>query len=792
MKILRLIFILFFSLSFLFPQQTLEPIRILGVDVEGNEMASDRVIKYTSGLLEGKEIIPGDFGQSVKKLWRTELFSDIQIFLEKETVDGIFIKIVVEENPILGEIKFEGNKKKKQSDFDEELDLTSGQRIQPYLINNCVEKIKEIYSEDGYLRVEVDTELLETERENVKDLTFHIKENKKVKIKEIRFIGNKVFSNFKLRRKLKETKVQRWYLFWRSTFDNDKYEEDKIALGKFYRNHGYKDFRIISDSFDYVDEGKRMVITIEVSEGHQYQFRNFTWEGNTLYSDDALMDRLNLERGDIYNEEDFNISLYEWVQGLYMDKGYIYSQITPQFIPVRKNTMLNPDAVDSLDVHFVVVENHQVSVRDINISGNTKTRENVIRREFKILPGDIFNRELLMRSVREVMILNYFSNVVPDVLPVEKDKVDLLIEVEEKSSDRANASIGFTGEYGITGGASLEFNNFLGRGQQLVFSFEEGTQYSVYTSGKAAKHRRISISFTDPMINDTPNLIGFSMFYYLRGKSPYYYSIPLDREVYGGAIRFGRRFKWPDNFFRGTWMIQGTKKLYTGSEEDLEQYVGGYEKTLGISVTQFIKRDSRNHPEFPSKGSVMNWTSSLSGGILGGNENFHKHVLKCDWYTPTFWKFVLYSSLQMGAIKEIKTGREEISIIPVDEKFFMGGSGIPYGNMLRGYVDNTVGPYDGGPLGGTVLLKCSAEFRFPFSENPTVYGLAFAEMGNVWNGFDGVDPFDLKRSAGIGIRMFMPMLGMLGFDYGYGFDDIPATEQSPEGWNFHILFGMPF
>ncbi|MCH7731790.1 MAG: outer membrane protein assembly factor BamA [Candidatus Marinimicrobia bacterium] len=762
--------------------QTAKPIKILGVVVTGNNSTSTTVIKYTSGLMEGKEIIPGDFGLSVKKLWRTGLFSNIQIMLDKETDDGIYISIEVEENPVLGEIKLKGNKKKKWKDFEEELNLNIGQRLQLHHMKEAVAKMKELYAEDGYLRVEIEPELEDGKFEDVKNLIFYIKEHKKVKIKKIRFSGNKTYSDRKLRRQFKETKIQKWYLFWRSAFEMDKFEEDKIHLAQFYRNLGHKDYRILSDSISFSENGRKMYVNITVFEGPKYYLREFTWEGNTLYSEEKLFKRLNFHKGDVYDEEEFNKAVFEQVQSLYMDKGYIYSQITPQMTPVGE---------DSLDVHFMIVENNQVSVRKIDIAGNTKTRENVIRRELKIMPGDIFNRELLMRSARELFILNYFADVVPDVIPVEDDEVDLLINLEEKSSDKATASVGYNQQFGITGGIGFEFNNFAGKGQQLILSFNEGTQYRI--GGKQpSKYRSISASFTDPMVNDTPNLIGLSAYYSLRGQDINFFSFPLDRELYGLSVRWGRRLKWPDNYFRGSWMVQGSRTLYKGSKEDLEEYVGGFKKTQGISITQFITRDSRNHPEYPSRGSVMRWTSTLSGGLLGGNENFQKHELRLEWYTPVVWEFALLSSLHMGSISELTSKDGGVSIIPIDEKYIMGGSGIPYGTMLRGYLDNTVGPYNSRPLGGNVMLKYTTELRFRFSKNPTVYGLVFAEMGNVWKSFSVADPFDLKRSAGFGIRMFMPMLGMIGFDMGYGFDDVLSTPESPEGWRFHILFGMPF
>ncbi|MFQ6608354.1 MAG: outer membrane protein assembly factor BamA [Fidelibacterota bacterium] len=770
--------------------QAADRITLLGVEVLGNRYVSDIYIQRTSGLVIGKEILPGDFGTAVRKLWDSDAFADVQITLDEETEEGIYIVIEVVENPELEEIEFVGGKK-KQKEIKEDLNLYSGMRIPPHLLTEIEQKIKEMYAEDGFLLAEVTAELRDGETEGRKNLLITIDPKDKVKTRDIRFSGNEAFSDRKLRKQLKETKIQKWYLFWRSNFDAKKYDEDKGLLTDFYMNNGYRDFSISSDTVYYSEDERGYVIEINVEEGNQYYFRNFSWTGNTIFSEEQLFSRLNIQPGDLYNQEEFNLAVFDRVQGAYMDDGYIYSQIVPEIAPIGR---------DSLDITFSITENNQVSVRKIDIAGNTKTRENVIRRELKIMPGDIFNRELLMRSAREIMILNYFADVVPDVVPVDEDEIDLRITVEEKVSDQATASIGFAGEYGITGGGSVEFNNFLGKGQQLAFRFQQGAQNVnsyYYGQGQAARYRQFSFSFVDPMVNDTPVLIGFSTFYYLRGRNSSYYGLPLDREVIGGSIRFGKRLKWPDNYFRSTWVLQGTRKSYRGSEEDLQNYVSGFRETNGLSIGQVISRDSRNHPEFPSVGSVFNWSSTISGGplqtpLFNVHENFHKHVFRFDWYAPAFWKFVLASSLQFGAIKEIPTKGVERSIIPVDDRFIMGGSGIPYGTMLRGYVDNTVGPYNGRPIGGQVMMKYSAEFRMRFSDNPTVYGLLFAEMGNVWEDFAETDIFDLKRSAGVGIRMFMPMVGMLGFDMGYGFDDVRATSESPEGWRFHVLFGMPF
>tara|TARA_Y100000590_G_scaffold470581_1_gene666557 strand:- start:4816 stop:7194 length:2379 start_codon:yes stop_codon:yes gene_type:complete len=774
-----------------FSAQTPAPMKIAGVEVEGNNITTATVVKYTSGIVEGKEIMPGEFGKAVKKLWATGFFSDIQVQLDRESVDGLYVTIIVEETPILGNVTFTGDKKKRR-DIEDELDLKKGQRIRPHLIKESIEKIKRLLAEDGYLRAHAEATITDGDMDNVKDVSFRVKTGKKVKIGAINFHGNEAFKERKLRKEMKDTKIQKWYLFWRTAFDKEKFRTDKGLLTQFYQNNGFKDFRIVADSLSYSKNGK-INLDLWIHEGEKYYFRNFTWEGNDLYEMDELVYTLDIRKGDLFNGEEFDKAVNERVHGLYMDRGYIYSMVNPMFTPIGD---------DSIDVHFSITENHQVSVRRLDISGNDRTRENVIRREMKVIPGEVFNRELLMRSAREVFILNYFADVRPDVIPVDEDEIDILLTVEEKSSDQANANIGYSQEFGIMGGGGVQFNNFSGKGQQFAVNLSQGVQGNMRNYGygfgyQAAQYKSISFSFTDPMVNDRPVLLGFSVFYYLRGQNRYYYSIPFDREMQGASFRIGTRLKWPDNYFRSFWAISISQKNYRGTEENLKEYgLLGISNSVGLSFSQTVTRDSRNHPEFPSRGSSFSWTSTLSGGpfsseLLPVHENFHKHILKFDWFTNPFWKAALVSSWQFGAIKDLPPRHTENTIIPIDEKFIMGGSGIPYGTLLRGYQDNTVGPYNRYPLGGRVMMKYLAEIRFPFSENPTVYGLLFAEMGNNWLNFKETDPFDLKRSAGFGIRMFMPMLGMLGFDMGYGFDDISFTEKSPEGWRFHVLFGMP-
>ncbi len=789
-------FLILITLStLLLGQQTF---KLKQVQVEGNTLTSENMVRYTAGLKNGEEVKVEDFSQAVKRLWELGVFSDIQILFDQESPEGISIIIQVEESSVLGKVRFMGNKKLKDRKFREKMTFQRGMRIKPHLIIDSINKIKNMYAEDGYLLAEVTAELTEPSATGIKiagketqtrDIIFYIQENKKVKIREIDFVGNETFSDWRLRRKgFKETKQQRWYLFWRSSFDSGKFSEDLENLRSFYRNNGYRDFTVLSDTILYSEDKKGMIIQLHLSEGPQYKYRHFSWEGNSLYDTETLREALNLKNGAAYSQEEFDEALYQRVQRLYMDRGYIYSQIEPRFTPVGE---------DSLDLHFSITENHQVSVRHINIFGNDKTRENVIRRELRIFPGDVFNRSMLERSARNLFILNYFANIEPNVVPVDDDEIDLEFLVEEKSSDKASASVGFTGVYGMTGGGSVEFNNFLGLGQVLSLSFQVGTSYSLYRT-EPAKYRSYSFRFMDPMFRDTPNRVGFSLFYRFQGRATQYY-LPLDMVLKGGSVEWGRRWRWPDDFFRGYWVFQAMRRDYQGTQEELDSFVGGFKSTLGISITQVISRDSRDRPEFTTRGSKATWTGTISGGLLGGNEDFQKHVLNLEWYTPTFWKFILMSSVKIGTIRDLPNTNKELSIIPFAEKFYMGGNGIQFGTMLRGYPENSIGPVSesgGRTVGGKTMLKYTTEFRFPFSENPVVYGMLFAEAGNVWEdsrlmqslSFPRRNNFELMRTLGVGIRFFMPMIGMLGFDMGYGFDDITG-DGKPQGWEYTIIFG---
>ena len=773
-----------------------QEVNLYRVNIEGNTTTSDKMIKYSAGLRDGTKIQRADISSALTRLWDLNLFDDIDIVLNNESQYGVEITINVVESPTLNNIIFRGNSM-REGRFLDKLDLRIGQRIRPSSLYASSNKIKEIYQEDGYFNVEVESSI-EVPQDTLvrnayaRDVIFTITENEKFRLKNITFEGNTNFSQRKLKKELKEIKERKWYNFWVKSFDEKLLEEDKALLTDFYQNQGYRDFNIVQDTLIVNEEKNSLTLVITVDEGEKYKYRNFTFEGNKIASSDELETLLGLKEGGSYSKEEFEKAVFENMMSVYNDKGYIFSNVNPEIFPVGDNL---------LDINFLFNEGKKVYINNIFVSGNEKTRENVIRRELKLFPGDVFSRSKLMRSQRDIWILNYFDNVIPDVSQVSDNQVDLDFIVEEKkSTQRINANLGFTGEYGITGGAGVEFDNFMGRGQKFNIGMSTGTNFSFYSNQDPSKYRSFNLTFQDPMINDSPYLIGGSLFYSYRGSSTNYY-FPLDFTVAGGSFSFGRRLEWPDDFFRVMWSASIVEKEYDGSQTDIDSYIGGLQKTRGVSLTQVLARDSRDRAEFTTRGSKFQVETTYSGGFLGGNENFQKHVLNLDWFSPTFSKFVLFSSLKVGVIKTLNVDSDTQSFIPFDERFIMGGNGIPYGNALRGYPDNSIGPTtaSGQAVGGNAMGKITTELRFPLSENPVIYFMTFAEMGNVWNTSNMSEPFYLKRygplsmqkSAGVGIRFFMPGIGLLGFDMGYGFDDITG-DGNPNGWEYTITFGQTY
>lgn len=388
------------------------------------------------------------------------------------------------------------------------------------------------------------------------------------------------------------------------------------------------------------------------------------------------------------------------------------------------------------------------------------------------------------RSIRDITILNYFSNVLPNVLLIENDTkhVNLEVTVEEKSTDMANMSAGYSQRDGLIGSVGLAFNNFSlshpfsgGDGQRLTFDWQFGSFY-----------RSLSVSFTEPWVFNTPTLVGFSVFSTRTGGRYY----PWDSDNIGVTLRLGRRFHWPDNFFRGDWIFRVAESSITNVRDQdlLDSYYGStFQNIKQMSVTQVISRDSRDQPEFPTRGSVFSLSTQLSGGPLGGDAHYIKNIFSAEWFIPMPFGLVIYSKNMYGMLEEIR----QRSTIQYGEYFYLGGSGLSFSESLRGYDDGRAGPVSpgGSPIGGRSIVKNTLELRFPIAPNPTIFGLFFMEAGNVWRDVGQTDPFDLKRSVGAGVRLFMPMLGIIGIDFGYGFDHYNQLGQREGLWKVHFQFG---
>ena len=750
------------------PQKfTLKSIRIQGI-----EKADTSVILINSGLRAGEQISSEDIQKAVKNLWALRLFSDVKILVERQTYAGMDLIIYLEEFPRLDGWTVEGNDKFKKKDIDTELQFYPGMVLTPFKMYKARRNLLNKYKSEGYLLAKVTIDTLHRDKHTVL-AEIKIEEGKKVQVKKIRFFGNQVLSEKELKKQFKGVKEDRW---WRGAdFNEKKYREDLSKVLAYCRKKGFRDAEIERDSLYYSDDKKDMFIDIFITEGQRYYFGKVTFEGHTVFTANELQQQLLFKKGDIYNQEDFEKSIRENIQNLYYNQGYLFANIQPREIPVGQ---------DTVDINIQINEGNVVHIKEIIIVGNTKTNEKVVRREFKIYPGDTFNRSKLERSVRDVWILNYFANVVPDVKLIEGDDkhINLEVKVEEKSTDTANMSAGYSQRDGMIGSVGLALNNFSlahpfsgGDGQRLAFDWYFGRYY-----------RSISLSFTEPWTFNTPTLTGFSLFNTRSGGGFY----PWDRTVRGGSLQIGRRFQWPDNYFRGDWIfrVAETKIFNVRDPELLQSYIFGVNRpTTQISLTQIIQRDSRNRPEFPTEGSVYSLVSELAGGPLQGDEDYLKNVLTVDWYVPTFGSFVLYTQSKFGVI----SGLFKDFYINPGELFYMGGSGLSFSEGLRGYDEGVVGPISaaGRPLGGQALFKFTAEFRIPIAPNPTIFGLLFMDAGNVWRNFDETNLQDLRRGVGIGVRLFMPMIGIIGVDFGYGFDYFKAGGLRTGRWKTHFQFG---
>lgn len=817
-------FILIYSTAIFSQQRT--TYKILGMSVDGNKSSDANTIIVSTGLKVGDEIqVPGDKTiTAIKNLWSLNIFSDVQILIDKQLSDGVFLLIKVQEYPRLEKVIIEGNEEIDTDDIEKKITFLRGSILKPQDVAKLVQRITALYEEEGYFNSEItvkyfnyftaDTldgdvfvrwrntvdlaEEYEVEYsskeaissnliDKIKErllLKLEIKDGDEVGITEIAFNNNSAFDDDDLKSEMEETSEKVWWKFWGGGKFNPKdYKGDKELIVNFYKKNGYIDAEIISDSLIYSEDKKNLKIVIDVYEGPQYKIRNIKWEGNTVYPSYALNERLEFAPGDIYDLEKFEQNLrgnekQSDVSALYLDNGYLTFNLQTKETKVGE---------DSVDVTIRVEERNQFKVGRVDIFGNDKTKEKVIRRELYAIPGDFFNRALLFRSVQNLANLQYFNVEQlygPEGITTKLSSdstVDIGFKVSEKSSDYLNASVGYSGSFGFSGAVGVTLTNFslaepfrLGGGQVLSFNWQFGV---------GSLYRTFTLGFTEPWMFDTPTSVGAEFF---DTRQQYVY----DLRQSGATLRVGRRLKWPDDFF----YIQGRFRYqYNNVIEGQNYYKEGVSNQF--SVGALISRRNIDNPIFPSAGSSLQLDVELSGGpVLPGDVDYLKIGFTAEWYRRLFNsnRVALYTIANVGYLDEL-TPRTNIQPF---EFYYMGGNGLVIATTaLRGYDDRTVGPKDpntGYVIGGRVMAKFGAEFRVAVTLEPIpLYLLMFAEAGNVFESFQKTDIFDLRRSVGFGARLLINPIGLIGFDLGYGFDRRITDGRDPE-WLFHFQFGKGF
>jgi outer membrane protein insertion porin family len=829
-RLLRINIILLFSLL-LFSQsysqiQTVRGIyKILGVAVEGNKSADAQTVIANSGLKVGDEFeVPGDQTiNAIKRLWALNIFSDIQIVIEKQVGNGVFLLIKVKEYPRMERYVIQGNDILDEEDIQEKINFIRGQIIRPQDITDAVNRVLKYYDEEGIVNTKIDVKKYSFLRadsidehtvnvvwRNIKDfsdeyeteydyntkrmerlvyrlkkrllLIFDIHEGEELTVTKIEIIGNKAFDDDDIIDEMEETSEKRWWRFWDSAhFKKEDYEKDKQLITDFYRKNGYLDFEIIADSVKYDFDNATAQIKIYVYEGPQYKVRNVYWEGNTVFDDKTLNEHLDFMKGDVFNYEKFQQNLHfnkeqTDISSLYQDLGYLTFRLEDREVRVGE---------DSLDIYITLYENSRYKIGKVHITGNTKTMDKVIRRELYSIPGSYFNRKLIFRSLQQLANLQYF-NVEKlykegiDYRPVSDSTVDLIYKVTEQSNDYFNASIGYNGSYGFSGSIGITLSNFsitnpfkLGGGQILNFN---------WMFGVGSYYRTFNLGFTEPWFMDTPTMVGFNIF---DTRQRYVYDLSMT----GITLKTGRRLKWPDNFL---YVQAQLKYQYNNVIDGRNWYAEGVSHQYSLMLT--LTRNDIDNPIFPSRGSKITVMGEMSGGpFLPGNVDYFKVHLTTDWFRRLFGnpRLAFYFGADLAALKELT----ENTMIQPFEYFYMGGSGLMYATTsLRGYDDRSVGPrnFYGDVIGGRVLVKYTTELRIALTLDPMpIYVLAFAEAGNVFYNIQTADFFDLRRSVGFGARLLIQPIGLIGFDYGYGFDRYEAEGLQPD-WLFHFQFGRGF
>ena len=816
-----------------------------GITSSGTAPLDQRLLMFHVGdLVE----IPGEkISKSIKNLWNTGLYEDVEITATRVQGDLIFLDVRLEDRARLSAFGFKGTTKSEENELREKLGISQGNIVNDNMKITCQNIIRKYFIDKGFYSCEVNVQEIPDEKiKNAINLLFDIHKSKKVKIDKITITGNKGVTDPVLLRSMKETKEKlRFMPFYKadtviaylfkhpgyyqskdikdhldnyfadrvklrifkpSKFIKENYEKDKVNLINRYNELGYRDAVITHDTF-YVKNNK-MYIDMDVYEGPKYYFRNITFVGNTVYPTSLLQQLLGINKGDVYNQTVLSKNLTmkedgEDVASLYMNNGYLFFSANPVETGIYG---------DSIDIEIRIREGKKATIRSINIVGNTKTNDNVILRELTTIPGQLFNRSDIIRSQQVLMSMGYFNQEKMDVQPHPNEAdgtVDITYVVEETSSDQLSLSAG----YGATGfmlTAGIAFNNFStkklfkkeawnpipgGDGQRIALNASVSTKYYQY----------YSFSFTEPWLGGKkPNALTIGAYYqrqnntYSRRDSLYAFT-----SIAGTSISLANKLRWPDDYFHMSHTL--SYEYYKVKNWGGFIFANGYSHSFSYIFT--LSRNSINAPIYPREGSDITFTMQLTPPYsLFSNKDytnatdqekykfleFHKWKFNVSWFTRIVDNLVLNVRMKFGFLGYYNP---DIGISPFG-RFYLGGDGMSNWSYdgrevigMRGYDDAALSPnVNGSSIGASIFQKFTAELRYPITLNPsaTVYVLAFAEAGKGWIDKQKYNPFDMYKSLGVGVRVYLPMFGLLGFDWGYGFDPVPGLASSAWGSHFHI------
>jgi len=803
------------SLSYLEPKDYI----IGGVTIKGVKNLDKDVLLTISKLNKGDKInLPGEANANVvKNLYAQGLFDDVQLNITKINLDTIYLEIAIVERPRLSRMHITGIRKGEIEDVQKKLSDKTGKIVNENLLSTTTAIIKKHYNEKGFLNATVTIKQRKDPGDaNSVILDVIVDKKKKVMITSVTFEGNKDFSQKKLRGYLSKTRTMKFYnVFGSRKFKQDKYDEDKQNLVEKMQAKGYRDAELLSDTVFKTGENT-VGVKIKLFEGHKYYFGNLKWSGNAKYPTEILTKILKIKKGDVFSEEELNKRLAgptpnnDDVSSFYLNDGYLTYNADPVQTKIYN---------DTVDIDIRVYEGPQYTINRVILKGNDVTNDKVVMREIRTKPGQKFNKELLIRSTREIGQLGNFDEQKTEPKPTninpQDGTVDIIYNVVEKPSDQIELSGGFGGGQ-LVGTLGLTFNNFSLRNIFNLKAYKplpkgDGQKLSLRGQSSGRTYQNFSFTFSDPWLGGKkPIYFALSAYTQLSSTGQYYPTTsPLYNKlrINGVGITLGKRLNWPDNFFQLNYSLNV-------DHYNLDNYTGYLFQngtSYNIKLTQELQRNSLDVPIYPTSGSNIKFTAqgtppyslfnNIDYKIATPEERYHfveyyKFKYDAQWFQRITGKLVLMSQVRFGFLGQYNS---EVGASPF-ERFKLGGDGMQSYQFLqgsdiiglRGYQNFSIIPagtnytVDTNP-GSTIYNKYTFELRHPViqSQSATIFLLTFAEGGNVWNSFDKFDPFNVKRSVGIGARIFLPIFGLLGLDYGYGFDKIPGIPAANKG-QFHF------